>query len=387
MTDLLGGMDQFPVRRDQPKEERRILEQALAEHRERQQHARAARSRKAANLAASARARMRDAVGLEHWAALRELMARQRVAFRDLRQPPRGLTVVFDEANRARKAVVDEFLRERGIDATKLSAIGAEFHQQLHAVLTPDGEDVRPGQHLASNLAGWLDLSPLHRVALPWGERPTVDLDDPHRWFLFQPPYLFLPYIGFDPVTSDNFRAGKEHFWDTNAGLVGVAATMNCDDAGDFDFASVDVHCQVVMTFTPPVAGVVEVLIDAQSTVGTHDLRTEDEFGFSKSSTGQTNYLTATVLHPNVPTPSYAEMSQFMLENDGDDITRHQENLTTGQHYFGHLFSTGPVPAGESVTVVAGTRSFDSTSADDIEVHSASNFQWFVNSVEVRIAP
>jgi hypothetical protein len=79
-------------------------------------------------------------------------------------------------------------------------------------------------------------------------------------------------------------------------------------------------------------------------------------------------------------TPEHADLTA--------STSRHQENLTTGQHYFGHLFSTGPVPAGESVTaVVAGTRSFDITSANDVEVHSASNFQWFINSVEIRIAP
>jgi hypothetical protein len=386
MTDLLGAMDQFPFRRDMPAQERRVLEQALAQQQEHRQKSREVRSQKAASLAATARAQLRDAVGIDHWSSLRELMRRQNLAFRDLRQPPGGLTMSYDAANDARKAVVDEFLRERRIDAVKLQAIGREFHEQLRVVLTPRDGDVRPGHYLPTNLSEWLDLSPLHAYPLPWGAQPVIDLDDPHRWFLFRPPFFFLPYVGFEPVTSDNFRANRQHFYDTNAGLVGVAATMDCDDADDFDYASVDVHCQMVMTFTPPVTGVVEVLIDAQSTLGTHDLRTEDEFGFSDSSTGQTNYLSFTVFHPNVVEPSYAEMSHFELRTD-DDVIRHQENLTTGQHYFGHLFSTGPVPAGESVTVVAGTRSFDITSANDVEVHSASNFQWFLNSVEIRIAP
>jgi hypothetical protein len=386
MTDLLGAMDQFPFRRDLPAPERTLLEQALAQHRERQRQATAARRKQALGLAETARARVRDTVGLDHWGSLRELMRRENLAFRDLRQPPGGLRVALDEANDARKATVEEFLRERRIDAAKLQAIGTEFHEQLRSVLTPPDGDVRPGNHLGANLTEWLNLSPLHRFPLPWGATPVVDLDDPHRWFLFRPPFFFLPYVGFEPVTSDNFRANRQHFYDTNAGLVGVAATMDCDDADDFDFASVDVHCQLVMTFTAPVTGLVEVLIDAQSTHGTHDLRTANEFGFSDSSTGQTNFLTCTVFHPNVVEPSYAEMSHFELDTD-DDTTRHQENLSIGQHYFGHLFSTGPVPAGESVTVVAGTRSFDITSANDVEVHSASNFQWFINSVEIRIAP
>jgi hypothetical protein len=100
-------------------------------------------------------------------------MRRQNVAFRELRQPPGGLTVPFGEANGVRKAVVDEFLRDRGIDSAKLRAIGQEFHEQLRLVLTPQAGHVGPGSHLAANLGEWLDLSPLHRspcrgVPSPW---------------------------------------------------------------------------------------------------------------------------------------------------------------------------------------------------------------------------
>ncbi|MSR57500.1 MAG: hypothetical protein EXS05_07490 [Planctomycetaceae bacterium] len=80
-------------------------------------------------------------------------------------------------------------------------------------------------------------------------------------------------------------------------------------------------------------------------------------------------------------------MSGFHADFDGDDSTQHQENLTRGQHYFAQMFSAGPVPGGQSVVVTVGTRTFDITHANDVEVHSKSNFQWFINSVEVRIAP
>jgi hypothetical protein len=174
--------------------------------------------------------------------------------------------------------------------------------------------------------------------------------------------------------------------FDAAAGQVGVTATMDCDDADDIDFASVDTHVDVVMSFTPPVAGVVEVLIDVQNTLCSHDISTEDEFGWSDSSTGQTNYLSCNVLHPNVVEPSYAEMSTFAVSGNDDD-SHHQENLDIGQHYFGHLFSTGSVPAGEALIVTAGTRSFDISGTNDVEIHSRSDFRWFIRSVEVRIAP
>jgi hypothetical protein len=103
------------VERDMSPREREVLEQALSNDQERRQKAVSARTQKAASLAAAARGRLRDTVGLDHWTALRDLMKRENVEFRDLRQPPHGLTTSFAAANGARMAKVDEFLRERQV--------------------------------------------------------------------------------------------------------------------------------------------------------------------------------------------------------------------------------------------------------------------------------
>jgi hypothetical protein len=366
-------------------EERRTLEEAVSRQEERQQKAVDARRRAATELAGAARTRMRDAVGADNWGPLRELMRRELVTFRDLRQPPSGLTMPFARADEARKAAAESFLRDRKVDIARLAAVGKQFDDDLRKVLVPSDGTIVPGHYLPANLDAWLDLSPLHQVPLPWGPLADDGSNDPHRWFLFQPPFFGFDFT-FLPVHNDNFRVDRQHFLDPSVGLVGVEATMDDGDAGDFDYASVDVSSQIAFGFVPPVTGVVEVLIDAQSTLGTHDLRTEDEWGWSNSSTGQSNFLMLKVLHPNVVEPSYAEMSRFELSTD-DDTTRHQENLTRGQHYFAQLFSAGPVPAGQQVVIEAGTRSFDLSGTNDVEIHSASNFQWFISSVEVRIAP
>lgn len=80
-------------------------------------------------------------------------------------------------------------------------------------------------------------------------------------------------------------------------------------------------------------------------------------------------------------------MSNLSEDTGGDDLTSDRENLTRGQHYFAQLFSSGPVPAGQTVYVTVGTRTFDIARANDMELHSRTNIQWFINSVEVRIAP
>ena len=45
------------------------------------------------------------------------------------------------------------------------------------------------------------------------------------------------------------------------------------------------------------------------------------------------------------------------------------------------------MPAGQQVVIEVGTRSFDFSGTNDVEIHSASHFEWFINSVEVRISP
>jgi hypothetical protein len=161
---------------------------------------------------------------------------------------------------------------------------------------------------------------------------------------------------------------------------------MDLDDAGNWNVAHVIGEAQIAFAFTPPIAGVIEVLIDAQSTIGKHSLSIQDEFGFSDAWCNQHNFMMMNVLHPNVPEHSLAAMSSFSRETGGSDVSAGQ-SLTPGQHYFAQLFSTGPVPKGQSVIITAGTRSFDICYSNDMELHSHTNFQWFISSVEVRISP
>ena len=142
----------------------------------------------------------------------------------------------------------------------------------------------------------------------------------------------------------------------------------------------------IAVAFVPPRPGLVEVLIDAQCALCDHRLRTRDCWGWSDSSTSQVNFLVLDVLHPNVAEPSYAAMSTFSMRTD-DDHDIHEEHLSRGQHYYAQLFSAGPVPAGQTVIVCAGTRSLDKSYANDVSIHSTSDFRWFINSLEVRIAP
>ena len=366
---------------------RELAQKAFSNQEGRRRKANESRGQKADELMEDLRRQLHDLLGAKKLAELREAMKHERLRFRDLWQPPAGLDLDYRKENKARKRRLDALVRKLGTSPDKLRKIGRESEERLREILTAADGKVAQGYNLPKNLDKWTSLSPLHKFPLPWGTlAPDDDPSDPHRWFLFRPPFFgFL--FRFVPQASDNFRADRLLFLEPSSGLVGNEATMDCGDAGDFDYASATAEAQIAFGFEAPTAGLVEVLIDAQSTIGTHDLRMEDEWGWSESWTNQNNYLMMNVLHPNVPEPSLSLMSNFYAEFDGDDSTQHRENLTRGQHYFAQLFSAGPVPGGQSVVVTVGTRTFDISRANDVEVHSKSNFQWFINSVEVRIAP
>ena len=343
------------------------------------------RNRKAADIAASAGDRLRRLLGPDTYADLRQLMDRERLAVHDLLQPPQGLTSSIDDVNEARRQQADAFLRSRGVDREEMAEIRRDYHAAIADVVAAGDKNVTTGYHLASNLDKWLSLSPLHDGALPWGVAGPQDGNDPHAFEVFRPPFFGFNF-GFVPVHNDNFIVDRIHTLNPSLGDVGIAITMDDGDAGDFDYASGDGFSEIAFGFVPPVSGLVEVLIDAECVECTHRLRTTDEWGWSNSGTGQRNSLVLNVLHPDVPEPSYAEMSIFEMDTD-DDTNTVRENLTRGAHYFAQLLTAEPVPAGESIVVCAGTRSFDLSGTNDVSIHSASDFRWFISSVEIRIAP
>ena len=157
---------------------------------------------------------------------------------------------------------------------------------------------------------------------------------------------------------------------------------MDDDDAGDNDGGWAEVETRIAFGFEPPVAGFIEVLIDAQCAMAEHEINTKDEWGFSDSQTQHRNYLVLRVLHPNAPEPAMALMEDYSYSTDSDERFV-RENLIRGQHYYAQLLSSGPVPAGQSVVVEVGTRSWDVVSVND---GNRSRFHWFISSVEVRIA-
>jgi hypothetical protein len=366
---------------------RALAEKALEQQDERRRKETASRAKKAEQVLEEFRGRVFGLLGAKKAAAFREALQQERSAFRASWDPPAGLTRDYTKARLASDRKIAQLARKLGANPKKLAQISDNFDRELRKVLSGVEGKVTPGFNVSKNFKKWVGMTPFHKFPLPWVfDLPDDDPNDPHRWFLFRPPFFgFL--FHFSPVATSNFVVDHEHVLVPSVGLVGNKGIMDCVDAGDFDAASIVSESQIAFSFEPPTTGVVEVIIDAQCTIDSHDLEIEDEWGFSNAWTNQMSYLMMNVLHPNVPVSSMAQMTNMYREADGDDLSAHVELLTRGVHYSAHLFSSGPVPAGQSVVITAGARTLDIARANDMEVHSRSDCQWFISSVEVRIAP
>lgn len=367
--------------------QRRLAEQAL---RDREANRREASDTLGRNLTKAmeslrrARQKLFGADGLEE--LQRGLRAETRRS-RESLQPPGGIGADPEKENNARKRRGNALLKKLGATPEQMAAAGRPAQEQVRKLLEGSDGNVTEGYHLESNLQRWLDLSPLHQTALPWGVRPDVGEPDPNPWTLFRPPFFWFDFH-FTPQASAHFVSDREMTLIPGSGLVGHVVTMDCNDGDDWDYASGTADTSIAFVFEPPTEGVIQVLVDAQNIASIHDLRMGNEWGFSAGWGYQHNSLMLNVLHANVAGPSLAMMSEWGKDFDKDgEGSYHDEDLIFGQHYFAFLESAGSVPAGESVVIEVGTRSFDIARADDINLHSRSEFLWLINSIEVRIAP
>ena len=361
------------------------MERAIKQLEKQQRKADASRRKEADDIREDLQRELHNLLGASELAELREAIDAERLAFRELWQPPAGLGQDYGKARRAVNRRLAARMRRLGVQPARLRALSAEYNERLLNLASDVRGKVTPGYHLESNLDTWMNLSPLHAYPLPWGAiPPPPDPNDRHRWFLFRPPFWGFLFSFWSDV--EEFQVDRELFLDPPAGLVGNAVSIGCDDS-DWARAQVRAEAQIAFGFTPPVPGILEIVVDTQCVRGTYDLTIRDNFGFSGASAAQYNYIMISLLHPSGPETQVALMDTSAATSDGDDKTLANNHLNIVQHYFAHLFSSQPVRAGESIIVTVGTRSMDFAGAHNMEFHSRSNFQWFISSVEVRIVP
>ena len=386
MTIRTDSSRNLPFLDDFSARDRKAAEASLAQHDERSRKSFEARDGAASKLALDFRARMRTLLGDKKLASLRDEMAAEKLAFRELWQPPLKAGRDDRKENAARKRRLDAVLRKLGSDAEALRALGRSFDRRTQALVAGRRGTAVPGYAMSGHRDRWAKLSPLNTHPLPWGFPTRGDPNDPHRWFVFRPPFFGFNFQ-FATSTTQGYLADREHFVDPAAGLIGYRAWLTSHDEREYEFGALGVFTSIAFGFEAPTAGLVEMLVDVQSGKGHHHVYMHDEWGWSHSTTWQQNSISMQVMHPNSPTETDALMSDFRADFDGDSETVDRDYLVPGEHYFAQGLSSGPIAGGTSVVVQIGTFGADTSKLDDVSVHSVSEFRWFVSSVQVRIRP
>ncbi len=383
MTVRIDSSRSLPFLDNFSPRDRKAFESSLARSDEERRKSFAARDAAASKLTLDFRARAQSLLGTKKYAALRDEMTREQLAFRSLWQPPVKPGRDDSKENAARRRRIDTVLRKLGSDAAALRALGQKFDQQTRALATGTRRVAVPGYSMSGHLDHWAKLSPLNILALPWGAFTEDDPNDPHRWFAF-----FPPFFGFNfqfASSTLGYVADREHVVDPAAGLIGYRATLNSNNDSEYEIGSLGVFSAIAFGFEAPTAGLVEILVDAQCALAHHHVKMEDQWGWSESTTLQQNSISMDVLHPNTPSGTEALMSDFRA--DGNDGTVDRDYLVAGEHYFAQAVSSGAIAGGTSVVVQIGTFGADDSKRNDVSVKSESHFRWFVSSVQVRIRP
>jgi hypothetical protein len=122
---------------------------------------------------------------------------------------------------------------------------------------------------------------------------------------------------------------------------------LDCDDGDLGALGQVRAEAQIGFSFTPPVPGILEVVVDVLNLGGSVDVDITDEWWWSQALATLRNYITISVLHPGGPETQVALMDQSSVESDGDNVSAHHNHLNPVQHYMAHLFTAQPVHGGQ----------------------------------------
>ena len=303
---------------------------------------------------------LRAAVGAEAFFALSQFKRQIRLEAARKRSPPHGLGISQDQLVRKQTKRIETFLEKRGVKPAKLRAAVDGLAAKISFPFT--------------DVVGTFD-----------GGVIAPDDPGPDTFRTFTPP--FDGFVRGITETDVGFRVEHKNLLNGDVGQIGTIITLDDEDAGDFDSGSVSKDSQVAVWFQAPVTGFVEVLLDVQCSRARHELRAQDEWGFSDSATSQRILFMMEALHDNVPEPTFILVSEIS-HSGADGAFFDVQNVAPGANLRTQsLISLGAIPKGQMVLVTAGVKSEDSSFSNDVTIHSKSTSAWIIKRMHVRIAP
>ncbi|MBU5948431.1 hypothetical protein ACPCSL_34265 [Streptomyces griseoincarnatus] len=313
------------------------------------------------------RRRVRDLFDSDGYLRFRQFLRSEQLRVRELMLPPDGLTADSTAVQRDRHERAEAFLREHRVAPEEFRKLVDEHRNTMTELLHSPLVESTGTAYSASK---FLELAEPKAEPRAFAIRPPFD-DWQRGWH-----FANLAGNGF---TGDRFVTLVPR-----NGIVGQQVQLTNLDASDFDFAEAVSDAQIAFWFRPGMSGTVRMWIEAQCQLATHSLRTVDEWGFSESSTTQTNFHMMHVLHPNIAGPSFAATSDFIWRTDETEEVFRQF-VPTGTTVISTLSSNGTIPANTPVAIRAGTRTIASSFTNDVEIHNTPDFRWVIRSISIQM--
>jgi hypothetical protein len=298
--------------------------------------------------------------------ALGEAVRRERGNLRAYRETTGTTPADFEKAIRAGRARLSREARRLGIDFDRLRELGRIRDRRLERAARRASEPAGTGLRL-SRAAG--------------ARGPRFPLEPPDA--VVSPPFP-LGVVYRTDYASEGFSVGHDWEIDEPTGRIATRTWMRCPDADWWnDFAFVWVDAVLLFVYTAPATGQLSVIVDATSLESTSRIRLKDEFGISESRTELANFLTLRVYHP--ATPGHTGIETGRLSSTGTDGDFSQTAHFPGSRQLVALEANGTVQAGDTFFVAVGSRNYDWSSTDDVEVETRSDFGWVIQQLELRM--
>jgi hypothetical protein len=138
--------------------------------------------------------------------------------------------------------------------------------------------------------------------------------------------------------------------------------------------------------YTLPEAGRLQVSAEIENVANRLTCSISDNFGFSHSYLTMTADLFIGLIRPGQPMDFFpVRVLTSRLKSEGGDINRSISDLDNAVPFGVGAVSTFPIPAGETVTVLAGGHVRIDSDTDDMDAHVQATFWWRVRKLTVGV--
>lgn len=138
--------------------------------------------------------------------------------------------------------------------------------------------------------------------------------------------------------------------------------------------------------FTLPRDGRLQVGAEIENFSNRLNCAISDNFGFSHSYLEAAVNLFIAILRENAPVEYYqVPLLTSFLSSEGDDLSRSISDLNTFEPYAVGALSLRAIPAGEPVTVLAGTRVRIVSDTDDMDAHIRATYWWKLRKLQLAV--